>query len=161
MLLQKSIPMRPGPRRLDLVVGPALFLALFVAGCGGGEASLSGRVIASGQPAAGARLEVESLVDPARRGTGAVLADGTYRIDYGTRTGLPPGECRIEIRHSVTPEGGPLPTGEAGLAARQAGAVKAIHVQFIRPLAAGANAVNFELDEGEPVADSKDAPEAP
>lgn len=136
-------------------------LTIFVAGCGGGEASLSGRVTASGQPAAGARLEVESLVDPARRGTGAVLADGVYRIDYGTRKGLPPGECRIEIRHAVTPEGGPLPGGEAGLAARQAGAVKALHVQFVRSLKVGANDVSFELDDGEPVADSGDAPKSP
>lgn len=129
------------------IVGPILLLS----GCGGGEATLSGRMMSSGQPATGASLEVQSMADAARRGSGAVLADGAYRIDFGTKQGLPPGDCRIEIRHTVAKDGKPLPPGEDGMAMRQSGRVRNIHVAFVRSLSSGTNQIDFELDEGEPI----------
>lgn len=145
MLLQRLVL-----RRGLLLFGPVLLLS----GCGGGEATLSGRIMASGEPAGGASLEVQSMADAARRGSGAVLADGAYRIDFGTKQGLPPGDCRIEIRHTVTPDGKPLPPGEDGMAMRQSGRVKNIHVAFVRSLSSGTNQIDLELDEGEPIAAS-------
>lgn len=131
--------------------GVVLGLTLFLAGCGGSDATLSGRITSSGQPAGGASLQVQSMADSVRHGSGAVLADGVYRIDFGTKQGLPPGDCRIEIRHTVTSDGRPLPPGEDGMAMRQSGRVKNIHVAFIRCLSSGTNLIDLELDEGEPI----------
>jgi hypothetical protein len=103
-------------------------------GCGTPAARLTGSVTAGGVPAAGARIDARSGEGARQRvATGAVLPDGTYRVDYGAWPGLEPGPCRIEITHV------------AGATARHR------HMSFERTLVAGENAVDFELDDGAPI----------
>lgn len=129
------------------------FVALVtITGCGAPAARLSGAVTAGGRPAAGARIDARSGEGAGQRvASGAVLADGTYRIDYGAWPGLEPGPCRIEITHVSDRAGVALAAGEEGLVAAEAPAARRRRVAFSRTLVAGDNAVDFELDEGEPV----------
>lgn len=140
-------PSRPG--------GSCLACALVVAvtlGCGAPAARLAGAVRVGGAAAAGARIDARSgQGDRQRVASGAVLPDGTYRMDYGAWPGLEPGPCRIEIVHVAGASGQPLAAGEQGLVDAAKATARHRHVSFERTLVAGENTVDFELDEGTPV----------
>lgn len=149
-----GVAMRParGPSRPG---GSCLACALVVAvtlGCGAPAARLAGAVRVGGAAAAGARIDARSgQGDRQRVASGAVLPDGTYRMDYGAWPGLEPGPCRIEIVHVAGASGQPLAAGEQGLVDAAKATARHRHVSFERTLVAGENTVDFELDEGTPV----------
>ena len=135
--------------------GSCLACAVVVAvtlGCGTPAARLTGSVTAGGAPAAGARIDARSGEGARQRvATGAVLPDGTYRVDYGAWPGLEPGPCRIEITHVAGASGQPLATGEQGLVDAAKATARHRHMSFERSLVAGENTVDFELDDGAPI----------
>jgi hypothetical protein len=142
-----------GRRRIAAAVILAA-LAGITTGCGTKTARLTGSVTDGGRPAAGARIDARSGHGAAVRvATGAVLPDGTYRIDYGAWPGFLPGPCRIEITHVSTPSGAALAAGEAGLVAAEAPAARRRRVVFDHTLSTGHNVVDFELDDGRPTAE--------
>jgi len=137
----------PGGSCLACVVVVAVAL-----GCGAPAARLAGAVRVGGAAAAGARIDARSgQGDRQRVASGAVLPDGTYRMDYGAWPGLEPGPCRIEIVHVAGASGQPLAAGEQGLVDAAKATARHRHVSFERTLVAGENTVDFELDEGTPV----------
>lgn len=109
-------------------------------GCGPSDARLTGTVTVGGRAAAGALVEARAA---GRVATGAVLADGSLRMDYGTWPGLEPGPCRIDILFGGDPAGGPA-AGEQGAVARSA---RQRRVSCERTLVAGDNRFDLDLDD--------------
>lgn len=123
-------------------------------GCGAPTARLTGSVKAQGIPAAGARIDARCGHGGRRRvATGAVLPDGTYRMDYGAWPGLEPGPCRIEITHVADASGNPLAAGEQGIADATKASARRWRVSFERTLVAGNNTIDLELVDGTAIDD--------
>jgi len=138
------------PLRESAVVIVSL-LCLVIAGCGGGGATINGKVTLDGKPAPGAEIMFQSQGDEKVICYGYGNADGTYAVDYGGHKAMPVGPCKIEVQHYLDPKTGEaLPNTEEGNALRNNGAAKK-HVSFQRDLTAGSNTIDLEIAEGEPI----------
>lgn len=122
---------------------------LAAAGCGGTTGQPAGKVTWNHQPVSGAEIAFEPEAGPESAAFGSSGEDGTYRLEFRKGTGLPTGRCKVTITRYTLPNGKPLPEGEEGAALRgDEDKVRRHTVVFDKEIAAGPNALDFELTEG-------------
>lgn len=137
------------PRQLHcllLLVAATLGLA----GCGGSESRPTGKVVLDGAPVARANIRFEPTCEGCQGSfVGLTDEEGTYRLDYGARTGIPPGAAKVTVSRALLPDGSPLPPGEEGRHLLETGrAIRETYVYDVE-LPGGSQRIDFDLIEGD------------
>jgi hypothetical protein len=82
--------------RTTMVLGLLAVLTLALPGCGGGLASVQGKVTYDGDALDTGTVQFHPVGD-GPVAYGQIQPDGTYRIKTGTESGVAPGEYRVSV----------------------------------------------------------------
>ena len=85
---------------------PLMAAGLLLVGCGGThEASVSGTVTMDGKPLVGGHVTFHA-VGAGATAYGRTMEDGSYQLQTGRETGLRPGDYRVTVVSTTTPDPG-------------------------------------------------------
>jgi len=132
----------------SLILSVMWAAAAAVAGCGGSTARIAGKVTHNGEPVGRAEVVVESATDAAQQFFGVTAEDGSLRVGYRDKSGVPPGPWKIRVTHFTQRDGQPLPSGEGGQALRASDRAVAKTYLFDQELAGGNNVLELKLEAG-------------
>jgi hypothetical protein len=115
-----------------------------LSGCGKSLADVSGTVKKEGQPLADADLVFAQEGEAERVFYAMSVEGGKFQVDYGEDKGMPPGKYKITVTWYLTPDGKPLPEGEAGAGLKTSGRARTFTKDLHREIADGE--VSLDLD---------------
>jgi hypothetical protein len=127
--------------------------SLFLPGCGATTGKVEGEIQLDGQPVPEAEIVFQSVQDDKEKFLGRSIESGKYQVDYRTKTGLAVGKYKVTITRWIRLDGKPLPGGEEGEVLRNSDKAKKYLVEFEKEIVAGLNTLDFELKQGQSIAE--------